>query len=231
MKKVFSVILVMVLVFSMLPMPASAKTREEKVGENIVYEVYSCQWKNSTLSVQGCIANLNEKYDLLGMEDAVMVLTDSKGLELSYIYLNDTFEKNCILRPESKRPYNFTVSNLLYNAEAYSSLTSGLQVFFVSFGFCYDKCEGRNCSKCQNIGLELYDNPFVESNPYSPDIVTPSHTAEPNCFFCGLSGKCSTCGGDGDYEVLKGSIWGSRCRTCEGSGVCPGCNGDGIMGN
>ena len=230
MKKVFSVILAMVIVFTMLPMSASAKTREEKVGENIVYEVYSYQWKNGTLSVQGCIANLNEKYDLLGLENAVMVVTDSKGLELSYINLNDAFEKNCILRPESKRPYNFTVSSLLYDAEEYSSLTSGLQVFFISFSFYYEKCEGGNCGNCGNIGLDLKDNPFAEANPY-PGPVIPSPNPEPNCFFCNLKGKCSTCDGDGDYEVLKGSIWGSRCRTCEGSGVCPGCNGDGIMGN
>jgi len=230
MKKFCSMVLAMVIVFSMLPMPAAAKTTAEKVGENIAYEIYSYQWKNGTLYVQGCVANLNKKYDLLGMEDAVMVITDSEGLELTYINLNDAFEENCILRPESKRVYNFTVKELLYDAEEYSSLTSGLQVFFVSFSFAYEKCKGKNCGNCQNIGLDLDDNPFVEENTGYTGNRDSSRNDTPNCFFCNLSGKCSTCDGDGEYEVLAGSLWGSRCRTCEGSGVCTACNGDGIIG-
>lgn len=53
------------------------------------------------------------------------------------------------------------------------------------------------------------------------------------CFFCepGRVGKCDNCDGDGRYEALEDSIWGSRCRECDGSGVCNGCKGDGIMGN
>lgn len=231
MKKLFSMILALTIVITMLPMPASAKTRAEKVGENITYEIYSCHWKNGTLCVQGCVTNLNKKYDLLGMEDAVMVLTDSEGLELCYINLNDTFEENCILRPESKRPYNFTVKELLYDEEEYSSLTSGFQVFFVSFTFGYEKCQGKNCSNCQNIGLDLDENPFVEEDVSHSGGGNSSHNDVPDCFWCDLSGKCSTCEGDGEYEVLKGSIWGSRCRTCEGSGVCVACDGDGIMGS
>ncbi len=230
MKKLFSLILALTIIISILPMPASAKTRAEKVGENIGYEIYSCHWKNGTLCVQGCITNLNKHYDLLGMEDAVMVLTDSEGLELCYINLNDTFEKNCILRPESKRPYNFTVKELLYDEEEYSSLISGFQVFFVSFTFDYEKCHGKNCSNCQNIGLDLDENPFIAEDGRYPGNRDSSHGDEPDCFWCGFSGKCSTCEGDGEYEVLEGSIWGSRCRTCKGSGVCVACDGDGIMG-
>lgn len=41
MKKLFSMILALTIVITMLPMPASAKTRAEKVGENIAYEIYS----------------------------------------------------------------------------------------------------------------------------------------------------------------------------------------------
>lgn len=231
MKKLFSMFIALTIVITMLPMPASAKTREEKVGENIAYEIYSCHWKNGTLCVQGCIANLNEKYDLLGMEDAVMVLTDSEGLELCYINLNDTFEENCILRPESKRPYNFTVKELLYDEEEYSSLTSGFQVFFVSFTFGYEKCQVKNCNNCQNIGLDLDENPFVEEDVSHPGGHDSSLNDVPNCFWCDLSGKCSICDGDGKYEVLEKSVWGSRCRTCEGSGVCVACDGDGIMGS
>ena len=231
MKKLFSVIIALAIVITMLPMTVSAKDTAQMVGENIAYEIYSCRWKNGKLQVQGCIVNLNKKYDLLGMEDAVIVLTDSKGLELSYINLNDTFEKNCILRPESKRPYNFTVKELLYNEEEYSSLTSGLQAFFVSFNFGYEKCQGKNCGNCQNIGLNLDENPFIDEETRYQGDHDSSRNAVPDCFFCDLSGKCSTCGGDGKYELLEGSLWGSRCRTCEGSGVCGACGGDGIMGN
>ena len=51
------------------------------------------------------------------------------------------------------------------------------------------------------------------------------------CNFCGASGDCTTCGGDGKVEALSGSIWGTMCRTCEGSGNCGYCGGDGDRGN
>ena len=119
------------------------------------------------------------------------------------------------------------MKQLLYDEEEYSSLTSGFQVFFVSFTFCYEKCGGRNCGNCRNNGLALEENPFADQKSILPQ---PESRA-PDCFFCNRSGKCSTCDGDGRYEVLNGTIWGSRCGTCDGNGKCAACGGDGVMGS
>lgn len=218
-------ILVMYILVSAIPTAASAKDIGQEVGENIVYELYDYQWKSGTLQVRGCTANLNESYDLLGLQDAVMVLTDSEGLELCYIELNDTFQENCILKPMSKRPYNFTVKSLEYDASDYSSLTSGLQVFFIYLGYTYDECQGARCPNCRNIGLDLDENPFLEEA-----LEEPAKSSEKNCFFCGGNGVCDTCEGTGKYEPLDGTLWGSRCRVCDGTGICQACHGDGVLG-
>lgn len=218
-------LLVMCILVHVIPTSALAQDIGQEVGKNIVYEVYDYQWKNGTLQVRGCIANLNKSYDLLGLQDAVMVLTDAEGLEMCFIELNDAFQENCILRPMSKRPYNFTVSNLIYDSSDYSSLTSGLQVFFIYLGYTYDECQGSRCPNCRNIGLELDENPFLDEEPEASEKST-----QKNCFFCGGSGVCSNCDGTGKYEPLDGTLWGSRCRVCEGTGVCQACHGDGVLG-
>ncbi|MGN1020228.1 MAG: hypothetical protein ACI4O7_07615 [Aristaeellaceae bacterium] len=222
MKKLTSLILSLMLLTMMLPVSALAASAEDMVGENIVYQIHGYHWEGQKLYVQGCIANLNTAYDLLGMENAVMVLTDANGLELCYINVNEAVANSCILQPLSKTPYNFTVKTLLHDRSEYASLTSGLHVYFVSFSYQYAACEGAQCPYCQHQGLALSVNPF--------DIVSGSADNTYPCYMC-YKGKCPGCGGDGRFEALKGSIWGDRCRTCEGDGKCPACGGDGIMGN
>ena len=253
MKKMVSLIMVLVMVITMLPMSASAKTTGEKVGEKIGYELYSYYWKNGTLYVQGCVVNNNKKYDLLGMEDAVLVVTDSKGLEMFFIELNDAFEANCILRPESKRPYNFTGKYLEHDPSEYSDLYSGLQVFFAGFSFYYDKCNGKNCGNCQGIGLDLNENPFVDESTgntrttgntgkNSNDGSRSTNQKSRDCGICNGSTKCHVCSGKGKFyceslycnsgkcNSCKGGLYksGSRlskCLVCGGDGKCDICNG------
>lgn len=227
MKKMLSVALTLVLMVMLLSTSALASHEEDMVGENIVYQIYDYHWEGKKLYVRGCIANLNKAYDLLGMEDVVMVLTDSAGLELCYININDGVAKNCILRPQSKIPYNFTVKNLLYDRNDYTSLTFGLQVRFVSFSYQYAKCEGTNCQYCYNNGYALNADLFAAASVINGG-TSSSNTVK--CYMC-HNGKCPGCDGSGKLKSLKGSILGDRCRTCEGNGKCPACGGDGIMGN
>ena len=47
-------------------------------------------------------------------------------------------------------------------------------------------------------------------------------------------GKCSTCHGTGNGDLLDqvvhGLLWGkSECQVCKGSGVCQTCGGTGIV--
>lgn len=227
MKKMLSAALTLVLLVMLLPASALASREEDMVGENIVYQIHDYHWEGQKLYVRGCIANLNRAYDLLGMEDAVMVLTDSAGLELCYININNGVAKNCILRPQSKIPYNFTVKNLMYNRKDYTSLTSGLQVHFVSFSYQYTECDGANCQYCHNNGYALNANLFAAASGTNS---RGSSSSTMMCYMC-HNGKCPGCGGSGKLKSLKGSILGDRCRTCEGNGKCPACGGDGIMGN
>lgn len=244
MKKIVSLMLALTIVFTMLPLDASAKTTGEKVGEKIGYELYSYYWQNGTLYVQGYIVNNNKKYDLLGMEDAILVVTDSKGLELFYVELNDTYEQNCILRPESKRTYNFKAKSLIYDSSAYSDMYSGLKVFFVSFTFGYDKCKGKNCENCQGIGLDLDENPFVDANPsftgskHSNNCSGNSSNTKKNkdCGICNGNKKCHVCKGKGSFYCEGTYCLRGQCTSCKGTGLydhgsyvskCLVCKGDG----
>ena len=245
MKKLFSFILAWVIVLSALPLSASAKTQDQKVAEKIGYEVYSYHWQNGTLYVQGCVTNRNKKHDILGLKDAVLVVTDSRGLELFYVQLNDTFEKNFILRPESKRPYNFSSKTLLHDPGEYSSLDSGLRVFFSSFSFGYSKCGGKNCGNCQGTGLDLDENPFEATSPNPSGSTLPSGQKKQSdpapkkdktCGICNNTKKCHVCSGKGSFYC--DSLYCSKglCTSCKGTGLydhgsyvskCLVCRGDG----
>lgn len=245
MKKLFSLLLTLTVILSVLPFTASTKTTAEKVGEKIGYELYSYYWKNGTLYVQGCITNHNKKYDLLGLQDAVLIVTDSKGTEMFYIELNNSFEKACILRPESKRTYNFKAKNLIYDADTYSSIDSGLKVFFLEFTYSYAKCEGKNCSNCQNIGLDLNENPFEEdtlsftgNNRYGSNNNNNRSGSgkSKSCGVCNDSKKCHVCKGKGSFYCSSMYCNRGRCTSCKGTGLydhgsyvskCLVCRGDG----
>lgn len=243
MKKLLFTVLSLMLLAMAIPAPVLAANAEDLVGDNIVYQIYSCHWEGQKMYVQGCIVNLNRDYDLIGMEDAVMVMTDSTDLELCNININDSIAKNCVLRPQSKTPNNFTVKNLLHDRNEYSSLTSGLQERFASFSYQYAECEGSNCPYCRNNGLVLSVIPFTAVSGTSI-----SGSSAKLCPICRGNKKCKLCGGLKKcpyvYGVTHPCMNGkthvgdrtttcpscnstAKCRDCSGTGKCMYCNGTG----
>ena len=242
MKKLLSAILGLMLLVMLLPLSAIAASGEDMVGESIVYQVDNYHWEGQKLYIQGCVANLNSAYDLVGMKDAVMVITDSAGLELCSININDDIAENFILRPQSKIPFNFIAKNLLHNRNDYTSLTSGLRVRFASFSYQYAECEGANCPYCRNKGFALntilYDSASGTNNSGSSAKTCPICRGNKKCKLCGGLKKCPYVYGThpcingkiraGDRTITCPSCNGTaKCRDCSGTGKCTYCDGTG----
>lgn len=215
MKRMMSMFMMVAIIVTALTVCTKADGSD--VADNIVYEVYDCYWDGGKLVVEGCIANLNRKYDILGLEDTELVVMDANGQEFGIVKLNNKFEAACYLRPMSKIPYNFTMSKFRYDKDKYASLSKGVEVSISTISGSYGTCEGRNCRNCNYNGYDLDENPF-ESNEKTVWL----------CTLCRQTGKCCICGGDGVDEAMEVTIWGTWCTVCKGTGICHACGGDGI---
>lgn len=227
MKKRIAVFLALLVFLALFP--ETVKAEEPSVADNLVYEVENAYWDGSKLIVEGYIVNLNEEYHILGLEDAEFTVADADGREFSDEYkLNAKFQEACLLRPMSKRPYNFTLSKYHYKKSEYASLTKGVQVSFSDGSCTYGTCAGKRCSECGYTGVNLDEDLFhTQQRPAGHESGTGSGTGRP-CNRCNETGKCFVCGGDGVDETMKGSIWGTTCTLCNGTGICVACGGDGI---
>ncbi len=227
MKKRIAVFLALLVFLAMLP--ETVKAEEPSVADNLVYEVEDAYWDGSKLIVEGYIVNLNEEYHILGLEDVEFTVEDADGREFSdECKLSDEFQEAFLLRPMSKRPYNFTMSKYRYKKSKYASLTKGVQVSFTGGSCTYGTCSGKRCSECGYTGEDLDEDLFhTQQWPVGCESGTGSGTGSP-CSLCNETGKCFVCGGDGVDDDFQGSIWGTRCTLCNGTGICTACGGDGI---
>lgn len=231
MKKRIAVFLALLVCLALLP--ETVKAEEPSVADNLIYEVENAYWDGSKLIVEGYIVNLNEEYHILGLEDVEFTVEDADGREFSdECKLNDKFQESFLLRPMSKRPYNFTMSKYRYKKSKYASLTEGVQVSFSDGSCTYGTCAGKRCKECGYTGVDLDEDLFQTQQPsigYGSGTKnsTGSGTGRP-CNLCSETGRCFVCGGDGVDETMKGSIWGTRCTLCDGAGNCIACSGTGI---
>lgn len=231
MKKRIAVFLALLVFLTLVP--GYAKAEQPNVADNLVYEVENAYWDGSKLIVEGYIANLNEEYHILGLEDAEFSVADADGREFSdECELNDKFQEAFLLRPMSKRPYNFTMSKYRYKKSKYASLTKGVQVSFTGVSCTYGTCAGKRCKECGYTGMDLDEDLFHTQQPSvgygsGTGSSTGSSTGRP-CTLCNETGKCFSCGGDGVDDDFRGSIWGTRCTLCDGTGKCTACSGTGI---
>lgn len=227
MKKRIAVFLALLVCLALLP--ETVKAEEPSVADNLIYEVENAYWDGSKLIVEGYIVNLNEEYHILGLEAAEFTVEDADGRVFSDEYkLNTKFQEACLLRPMSKRPYNFTLSKYHYKKSEYASLTKSVQVSFSDGSCTYGTCAGKHCIECGYTGVDLDENLFhTQQWPVGYESGTGSSAGRP-CNRCNETGKCFVCGGDGVDDDFRGSIWGTQCTLCDGTGDCTACSGTGI---
>ena len=171
MKKRITVFLALLVFLAMLP--ETVRAEEPSVADNLIYEVENAYWDGSKLTVEGYIVNLNEEYHILGLEDAEFTVEDADGREFSdECKLNDKFQEAFLLRPMSKRPYNFTISKYRYKKSKYASLTKGVQVSFSEGSCTYGTCAGKRCKECGYTGVDLdEDRSRHSSRPLATEAV------------------------------------------------------------
>ena len=220
MKKIILVVLVLIGIGigfyearSSSAQPSSAPYAQEPVVTSdfeLAYYPTASHVSNGKLYVDGMFINQSDEYDIIDLEDMVIVLYSKQGERLAEIQVNDSFERSCSIGVNGGKAYNFSCAVSKVNADSHFDLLYDLEG---TYNYTY--CSGRNCSICLNA------NRFTGSP-------TANAPASKICTKCSGSGVCPECNGS-RKNGMDGILGAFGCALCDKSGKCCYCNGRGLV--
>ncbi len=190
--------------------PQSVRNEEEFF---LSYLAGEPQVKGNKLYVNGLFSNGSPKYDIVGLNDIQIVVTDKNGNEQTRVALNTQFANNCVIAPYGTAAYNFTCDVSDFTVQSIWDLR-----YEVIGEYAYIECQGSQCAYCggnnSNISYPIHE--------------TTSEYETITCSNCNGSGVCTECNGSGRNDY-SGVLAGYGCTLCDKTGRCHKCGGSGSV--
>lgn len=186
------------------------------------YFPLNTEFRGTKLYVMGMFMNMSDINDIVGIEQAEIIINDKNGDEQARAVVNSSFAHNCVLSPGGSAEYNFSCD--LAGTDTISSVWDVR--YDVAGSYQYIKCKGENCPYCG--GHTTVDqhggSSYPDDEPYKDDF-----SSSVVCYWCHGSGECSECNGTGRNDATSAVLSAMGCTLCDRTGRCHKCGGTGYL--